>query len=468
MLIIYLCKKIICMKINHALLIFIILQLGFLNDIYSQHTINGSIPGLENTNVYLLKVIGQSQKTVDTAFCDENGSFTFTLNDDTPIGMYSINTGSDQKIELLYNNENIRFVSTGNTAQDNVQIVESVENLIWYDYLYTKGFNQYKMEVIEQLMMSYPPGDKYYNYTENYYQELQKAITERSNELISNNENTLAARYIKVDMPVFAPYGMNEDAKQKYLIQHHFDNTDFSDTLLLRSNILSSKIIKYLSLYQKPSYTKEQLEDELMVAVDSIFNYTIVEQKVYEWVVDFLIKGFEAIGFEKGLNHIAEQNQLSELCVNTEKKESLEHKMEMIKKLAIGKKAPAFSVKDINQKEVSLYDIKSERTIIIFWASWCPHCTEILPVLNEYYDSQNTDKLEVIAVSIDEYKKDLMDALKTHSYNWINIAELQGWDGPTVTEYGVNATPTIFILDKDKNIIAKPTNKAGLKNALEH
>lgn len=455
------------MKINHALLIFIILQFCFQSGIYSQHTINGSIPGLENTNVYLLKVNGQSQKMVDTAMCDANGSFKFTLDADAPIGMYSINTGSDQKIELLFNNENIRFVSSGNTAQDNVQIVESVENLIWYDYLYTKGFNQYKMEVIEQLLMNYPPDDEYYKYTENYYQELQKTISERCNELISNNPNTLAVSYIKVDMPVFAPYGMNEDERQNYLIKHHFDNTDFTDTLLLSSNILSSKIIKYLSLYQKPSYSKEQLEDELIIAVDSIFNYAIVEQKVYEWVVDFLIKGFEAIGFEKGLNHIAEQNQLSELCVNTEKKESLEHKMEMIKKLAIGKKAPAFSVKDINQKTINLYDIKSERTILIFWASWCPHCTEILPVLKEYYDPQNTEKLQVVAISVDEYKKDLMDALKTHSYDWINIAELQGWDGPTVQEYGIHATPTIFILDKDKNIIAKPTNKAGLKSVLE-
>lgn len=455
------------MKINHTLLIFTLLQIGFLNVIYSQHTINGSIPGLENTNAYLLKVNGQSQKTVDTAFCNDNGSFTFNLNEGSPIGMYSINTGSDQRIELLFNNENIRFVSSGNTARDNIQIVESVENLIWYDYLYNKGFNQYKMEVIEQLLMSYPQEDEYYKYTENYYQELQNNISVRSRELIKNNENTLASRYIKVDMPVFAPYGMNESEKQKYLIQHHFDNTDFTDTLLLRSNILSSKIIKYLSLYQKPSYSKEQLEDKLIIAVDSIFSYAIVEQKVYEWVVDFLIKGFEAIGFEKGLNHIAEQNQLSELCVNSEKKESLEHKMEMIKKLAIGKKAPAFSVKDINQKTISLYDIKSERTILVFWASWCPHCNELMPVLKEYYDPQQTDKLQVVAVSIDEYKKDLMEALKTHSYNWINIAELQGWDGPTVKEYGVNATPTVFILDKDKNIIAKPTNKAGLRSDLE-
>jgi peroxiredoxin len=452
-------------KISISIVLIVILNL---NANSQQYSINGTISQLSNSKVYLAKIIGQTKKVIDTATSDETGSFKYVLGENATTGMYSIITGGQQNIELLFNHENIRFISSGSTADDNVQIIESVENLIWYDYLYTKGFNQYKMEVIEQLMMSYPPGDEYFKYTENYYQKLQQTIISRCNELISNNPNTLAAKYINVDMPVFAPYGMKDSKKQAYLIHHHFDNTDFSDTLLLRSNILTSKIIKYLSLYQKPGDSKEQLEDNLIVAVDSIFDKAIVDQKVYESVVDFLINGFEAIGFEKGLEHIAEQNQLSELCVNTNRKEDLEQKMEMIKKLAIGKTAPDFSVKDMNGEMVKLKDIDSETTILIFWASWCPHCTETLPVLKEYYNKDKTDKLQVIAISIDENEEDFKNAVTSHSYNWINIAELKGWEGATVLEYGVHATPTIFVLDKDKKILAKPINKENLRKAIEN
>ncbi len=452
-------------KISLSIVLIIIFSL---NTNSQQYSINGTVSQLGNSTVYLAKIIGQATKVIDTASCNEAGSFKFILDENAAIGMYSIITGGQQNIELLYNHEDIRFISSGNTTDDNVQIIESVENLIWYDYLYTKGFNQYKMEVIEQLMMSYPPGDDYYRYTEAYYQKLQQTISDRCAELIGNNPNTLAARYINVDKPVFAPYGMSESEKQAYLIHHHFDNTDFSDTLLLRSNILTSKIIKYLSLYQNPGDSKEELEDNLIVAVDSILDKAIVEQKVYESVVDFLLNGFEAIGFDKGLEHLAEQNQLSELCVNTDRKEDLEQKMEMIKKLAIGKTAPDFSVKDVDGRIVELKNIEAETTILVFWASWCPHCTEILPVLKEYYDKENTDKLQLIAISIDESEEDFKNAVKSHSYDWINIAELKGWDGPTVLEYGVHATPTIFILDKDKKIVAKPTNKDSLRKAMEN
>ena len=61
-----------------------------------------------------------------------------------------------------------------------------------------------------------------------------------------------------------------------------------------------------------------------------------------------------------------------------------------------------------------------------------------------------------------------MNYLKDNPYEWINIAEFKGWDGPTAVKYDVHATPTIFVLDKDKNIVAKPTNKAGIKKVLDN
>lgn len=428
--------------------------------------IDGTINDLKNTEVYLLSINGQTKHVLDTAKVDESGSFEFLLPKNTTVGMYSIATGGEQNIELLVDGENIRFVASGISAQDNVQIIESVENLIWYDYLYTKGITQFKMDVIDQLLANYPPGDEYFKASIEQYKQLMNSFISRSDELITNNKGTLAAKYIKTDMPVFAPFGLNQDERQEYLISHHFDNVDFTDTLLLNSNILTSKIIKYLSLYQSPGMSREELEEKLIMATDSIFDRAIVEQKVYESVLDFLVDGFEAIGFEKGLNHIAEQNALSDLCENTQRKKELENRMELIKKLAIGQKAPDFSIKDSQGKDVSLYNIKSKKTILIFWASWCPHCQEIMPVLKEYYNGDKKSELEIVGISIDESKEDFFDAILSHAYNWINLAEFKGWDGPTVLEYGIHATPTIFVLDENKTIIAKPANEDELRGVL--
>ena len=242
---------------------------------------------------------------------------------------------------------------------------------------------------------------------------------------------------------------------------------DFLDTILTRSNILTSKIISYMGLYQHPGMTKEEMEDQLLIAVDTVMERAFVDQQIYEFVIDFLINGFEHIGFEKGLKFIADKNMLNEFCVNTERKKELENKIELIKKLAIGEPAPDFKTVDINGDTIHLDDIQAQTTILAFWASWCPHCDETLPKLKKYYDPQNTGKLQIIAVSIDKSEDDLKKAIAENDYNWVNIGELKGWEGPVVQEYGVVATPTFFVLDKDKKIIAKPVRFDELEKYLK-
>jgi peroxiredoxin len=213
--------------------------------------------------------------------------------------------------------------------------------------------------------------------------------------------------------------------------------------------------------------TKEEMENGLLVGVDTILDKAMADQQVYEFVIDFLIDGFQAVGFERGLEYVAEKNQLEQFCENTERKAELEDKMELIKKLAIGKTAPDFTTTDLNGKKITLSEIQSKRIVLVFWASWCPHCDEMLPELKKYYDPLNTAELEIIAVSVDKERADVQSAIDAGSYNWINIAELKGWDGPVVLEYGIAATPTIFILDENKKIIGKPGNKFELKKMME-
>lgn len=445
--------------------VFIILLYSFAAS--GQHTINGTVSGLVNEEVYLLRIIGDSRKIVDTAFTDMTGSFEMKLEKDFPVGLYAIVAGPEQMIELIYNNENIRFITSGNTPDAQVQIVESIENLIYYDYLSLKGITLYKLDLLEPVLQYYPRDDDFYIETLFTAKMLQTALIERTNQLINENPGTLVSHFIVVDQPVFANPELDSDMQKEYMKQHYFDNTDFSDTLLIYSNILTSRIVQYLSLYQVPGLTQEQMEDRLMIAVDTVLEKAFVDQQVYEYVIDFLISGFDAIGFERGLEHIAEHNMLTELCVNSERKAELENKMELIKKLAIGKTAPDFETTDLKGEKVKLSEIRAERTVLFFWASWCPHCEEMLPELKKLFNPSNIERLQVIGISIDELKDDLEASIKEHKLEWINIGELKGWNGPIADEYGIVATPTLFVLDKNKTIISKPRNIEEMKNALK-
>ncbi len=431
-----------------------------------EYSINGTITGLENKEVYLLRISGDQRRVIDTAQTDLTGSFEFPLPSDFPVGQYAVITGPGRLVELLFNHENIRFITTGNSKDDQVQIIESIENMIYYDYLDIKGTNLYKLDLLNPVVQYYPKDDPFYEKTLAKVRLLQSQVSERAAELIQNNPNTLSASVIRVDQPIFANPELSLEEQTAYLKANYFSDTDFLDTLLLNTNILTGKIIAYLTLYQKKGMSQEQLEDQLIMAVDTVLSKAFVEQRTYEFVVEFLIKGFEAIGFERGLEHIANQNMLADLCVNTEKKKSLENKIELIRRLSLGQPAPDFSFIDMDGKTSRLSEINAEKTLLVFWASWCPHCKDILPTLKDYYDPAHTDKLEIVAVSIDENRDEWERAVKELGFNWINVAELKGWDSEIGELYGLAATPTFFVLDREKKIIGKPSNERELRGMM--
>lgn len=432
-----------------------------------QYSINGTIPGLDNKDVYLLRIAGDNRKIVDTATTDQTGSFEFLPDKNFPVGQYAVVSGPTQMIELIFNDENIRFVTTGSSDRDQVQIIESVENMIYYDYLSLKGETLYKLDLLDPVLQYYPKTDTFYQKILDEAKALQNHLNQRVETLIGNNPNTLAARFIRVDKPVFADPSLSKEEQKAYLKSHYFNDMDFLDTLLMRSNILTSKIVGYMGLYQKKGMTKQEMEDQLLMAVDTVMDKAFVDQKMYEFVIGFMLNGFEHIGFERGLEYIADKNMLNEFCVNSDRKKELENKLELIKKLALGKTAPGFEAVDMKGDTIRLKDIRSQTTLLVFWASWCPHCSETLPLLKNYYDPQHTGRLQIVAVSIDKSKSDLTKAIAENGYDWINIGELKGWNGPIVNEYGVVATPTFFVLDKDKKIIGKPVSMDELKNFLK-
>ena len=78
---------------------------------------------------------------------------------------------------------------------------------------------------------------------------------------------------------------------------------------------------------------------------------------------------------------------------------------------------------------IDLNKINSEKTLIIFYASWCPHCQTLLPQIYELYKNQKEKKFEVLAVSIDTSKTDWLNFVRNNKLNWLNVSDLKGWEG---------------------------------------
>ena len=172
----------------------------------------------------------------------------------------------------------------------------------------------------------------------------------------------------------------------------------------LYTNVLTNKILGYLSLYRDKNnrLIKKQQEIAFIRAVDVIMKYANQDKKIYEFVLDFLITGFENFDFNKVINYIADNSKIDDIVMNDDDKTVLETKIESYKKFAVGKTVPDISIPDANGNIIKLSDIKTDYVLVLFWASWCPHCEAMLPDIKEFYKSQKTKKFEVLAISIDD------------------------------------------------------------------
>jgi thiol-disulfide isomerase/thioredoxin len=345
-------------------------------------------------------------------------------------------------------------------------VVYSKENEIYYDFL--KQANEYrrKFDLLAPVNDYYPRTDSFFYDVRRKFILIQSEFLQYVQNIIESNPDAFATRLIRLKKPLFYDPELDEQGRKQYAIDHYLSHVNFNDPELIRTNLYTNLAIDYLSLFSNPNLTQDKLEEEFIKAVDKIMLHAMENSIVYEFIVDYLVGGFERFQFEKVLDYIA-MNYSPEQCENEERKTDLQTRLEKYAELSVGKKAPEITLPDRNGNQVTLSSFKSDYTLVIFWASWCPHCIEILPDIHKLYkESINSSKMKVLSVSIDTKMEDWVQILNRDNYVWTSVSDLKGWDSPAAVDYNIYATPTMFLLDKAKNIVAKPITRSELIEAL--
>jgi thiol-disulfide isomerase/thioredoxin len=121
--------------------------------------------------------------------------------------------------------------------------------------------------------------------------------------------------------------------------------------------------------------------------------------------------------------------------------------------------APGYSPSEIPGK---LSDLKSEYTLVVFGAGWCPGCPEELSKIAGYYRKWKTHNIEVVFVSLDENKQVFENFAGI--FPFISICDYQKWESPVAKAWHIFATPTLYLLDTSLEILLRP-NSAGHMDA---
>jgi peroxiredoxin len=113
-----------------------------------------------------------------------------------------------------------------------------------------------------------------------------------------------------------------------------------------------------------------------------------------------------------------------------------------------GQPAPEIKLPDASGQTLSLHDMKGKVVLVDFWASWCGPCRKNNPNLVALYSKYKGKGFEILGVSIDKSKTDWTRAIEKDGLTWTQVLDPGGWDAQSTLDYGVEAIPAAFLIDK--------------------
>lgn len=421
---------------------------------FAQQTINGAFSPPEEFNyAFLYHATPTGAEYINRAEISEDGSFSIPFDSTTTQGVYKIVYAlppEENNFDFIYNGkESVAFTFS---LDKGLNFTTGEDNKLWESY-------SKSMEMANITLSNFYTQE---STDEKAYMAIIKTMRDTQIAYEASSKGTLASVFIKANTAYIPDSYEDLSTYSKNLKRDYLKYTDFSNPLLQSSDFLVDRVMAYVfgmsANSSNDTYKKDV--DNLMASIGegNIDIKTILFEMIW--------RRFIGTDNTEMANYVSE-NHLMELAKQTNY-EALITELIVYKTNALGNKASNFDLaitKDSETISTTLYDLDiANQYLVIFWSSTCGHCLDELPKVKELLAAQVG--LKIIAIGLEE-DADNWQTKITEFPDFIHVLGLGKWDNPISNTYGVKSTPSYFLLDKDKVIIAKPYDVEALKKILK-
>jgi len=436
------------------------------------HSIQFRINNYTNDTLLLAYFYGDQQLVKDTLYSIKPNYFEYKGDSLIHPGSYiALVYPSKEYFQFLVDDKDQKFkITTDYLDLQNVKVKGSKENKLFYDYLgYIKQQNKVAQDLLSKREKSKDDSIAVKS-IDDKLQDLNKEVGKYQLKTIKKYPETITSLLIKMNRDIEIPdfEGTEEDMKMKryrYYKRHYFDNIDLKNSAILYTPDIHRKIETYIDKLTVPH------PDSIAVSIDEVLRRMSPDSDIWRYYVSHFLNKFaksNIIGMDAVYVHMVQNYYAKGLTPWVEEKALLRiiDNAIRLESVLIGKTAPALKLYKQDSTEVNLKEINADYTVLLFWKPSCGHCRNSMPALLEFAEKYKDKGVEVVTICTKlgkkvkkcwEGVKELnMDKLE---YNLGDYKNLSGFHA----NYNIRATPTVFILDKDKKILIKqiPTEKLG-------
>lgn len=340
------------------------------------------------------------------------------------------------------------------------------------DFLTYQNYLAEKQKVYKQLSDDYKAAsgnEALQNELKDKFAAVDKEVKEKNSAVIEANKGNCFGLFLEglkeIDIPEFDVVASTQEEKDSLIHQkqyyyyrnHYFDHLNLQDDRTLRTPYFVKKLDKYFNdvLPQIPDTVAAECIRviEMSRGNDECFRY--ITSHLYN-----LMNNSKIMGMDAALVAIADKYYLAGQCPWTEKKfiDDLREQVEKIRYTLINHKAVDLKkMPSVNQGEYfTLSEVDAPYTILVFWEPSCGHCKKEIPQLKkEVWDKYASTGIKIFAIYCQTELEPWQKFIEENQLEeWMNVYDPYRRTNFR-TYYNINSTPQIFVLDKDKTIIAK-------------
>lgn len=474
-------------------LLYLFLMMSGLLSAQSRYEISLEIEGLKDTLVYLTIQEFENNLIKDTCKIVRNGKIVFQGKKKLETGIFALISQDKKKYFDFYVDQNSQITKIKGQLKEN-----GIENLSSSDVHQNEFFNY--VQFISKKRADF---DKARDGAKGMSKSDSTAVIQKKYE--TTNEEVLAyeeaigkrfpSTYLNLLMELKKEYNYEKfsaqfaDKKAAYqpYKKAFWEGINLDDDSTIRNPFFVPKLKRYFT------NIVDQTADSVIVEIDKFLLKPKKESLIYKYLIAFFSNQFEnskILGQDKVFVHMADAYFKTGKANGFFEKyiiESVIRKADKVRPLLIGNKAPNLFLTDVKDKDLivpmgfetcktseeltqkyyankpqieklfkDLYSINSEYIVLVFWDIDCGHCQKEIPKLKKVYDEliEKGKKVKVVSVYTQHNAKGYQEYITKNNLNWISLYDGIHYNN-VLEKYDVVTTPVIYVLDKNKVILAK-------------
>jgi hypothetical protein len=449
------------------------------------YQINISFKTFKNQYLYLGYYFGKSLPIKDSVKLDANGNGVFKGKDKLPAGIYLIGFPSKKQFfELLIEKAQRFSILVTDTVDINnkITIKGAPDAQQFQDY---QKFMDAKGREINQLNLRQPAAEAEKKAINDRRKQINDEVQAwRANVEKKDPKALLPALFNGLKEPIIPEASKHPGGRYdslwawQYYKSHYWDGVNFADERLLRTPamVFENRFDTYFREVVYPS------PDSLKKAADQVLSVAVKNKEMFKFLLSKLVQRYvnpEYMGQDAVYVHLFQEYIVPGKAdwFDEKQKKFLFERGYYLMSNVVGEKAAPLDLVDTLGNPQSLYNMKADYTVICFWDATCGHCKEVVPKVDSMFQAKwRKQGVLLLGVMTDGGKDNWLDYIRQknltgwlHAYQTEDVRKAESAAGQANFRqlYDVLTTPKLFLLDKEKRIIAKQLTYDQLDDLLQ-